>query len=603
MLNALVQIGSMIKKGVLQQFPVESGTVLISLNFDTKSKKITLSIDREITSEFLVQAGYRGVKRGSGKEYSVIFLGEKKQLKYIGIGDFISKNKFSLWNIYQDLKNKKEQQIDLQNALCEKLENIFDIFYEKDKKENFKLKNSEEILKDIERKRGNSLYYIQICVDGNPLWKVYNPSKGKEIIKQRRCCVCGNYGTLKEFDTNELKFIKFFGKDKLGFYPDMSLNNQWKVLPLCNDCAESIVTADLYFKENKPYLTIANNLNLLILPFIQDLQNISLDIIKRSFETLIKAADVLGNWKELNQFDVYSEKIFKRSDIKLHLLISLYDGQTLKIYSSLTNIPPSRIRDLALAMKEASLFISAKDIVALSLLRLYKILAGREGAQSQRSLLVKEKFAEVFKNLILGNPMPELVFIKPGIDLAKWDFENREKLNNVNRWMITIQIVEGFLLIKELMTGKRLNLDGGKQMDDILEQGNKYVDNNPIYREGGGAEIRRALFFLGYLLSQIAAKQRKKGLKDAILNKIQFKGMNKNQILRLFNEVIDYLRIYELWYGNNIKLSGKISEIFDKNLQNWRLSPEENVYFILSGYAFSSSRIIDKKQRMEEKDE
>jgi len=606
MIKAIVQIGDMIKEGVLEQFSVEKETNLICMDFKTDAKEIEIKVERELTSEFLAKTGYRGVQRGSGKEYGVIFPSEK--LQYIGIKinkskktpEPVSKTKFSLWNIKEELK-----KIESQKYLVQKIDRIISEFYEFDSK-NFSLKKAEEILERIKSKSGNAPFYVEVCIDGIPLWKVYRHKLEGEIIKYTntgnpiRCLSCGRDEVLKEFDTNQLKFLKFFGKDKLGFFPELSYENQWKVFPLCPSCAESIVLADSFLKERGFNTKISGQLNLLIVPYIPGWRNFSKTFIQRTFNTLLEATNVLVGWSHLSQFDIYAEKIFQTDEIMVHIIVNVYDGQTLKIYSSLTNVPPSRIRQLAMALKNASIFVSNQGFnISLSLKKLYELLSGKASVESKRPPLIKEKFAEIFKDLISGNDFPDLDIIKPGLELSRWQFNNREDFE----WLKTIEIIEGFLLVKRIVLSLEFNR-GGENMADILEEAEEYVSSLPIY-QGESGKIKEALFFLGYIIAQIGTQQRKKGVSETILNKIQFRGMNKEQIIRLFNEVFEYMRIYDLQrFPKNSRIMGNISHILDSGMNKWNLSPEEAVYFILSGYTFLTSKLLMKiKEKKEESHE
>ncbi|WP_022854088.1 TM1802 family CRISPR-associated protein [Thermodesulfatator atlanticus] len=597
MIKAIVQIGNMIKEGILEQFSVEKGTNLICLDFKTDSKDVEIKIARELTSEFLARTGYRGVTRGSGKEYSVIFPSDK--LQYIGLKKPVSKTKFSLWNIKEELK-----KIESKKYLVQKIDRIINEFYESNGK-NFSLKKAEEILEKIRIKSGNAPFYVEVCIDGVPLWEDYRHKFEGEVIKftdtgtSIRCLSCGSGEILKEFDTNQLKFLKFFGKDKLGFFPELSYENQWKVFPLCPSCAENIVLADTFLKEKGFNTKITGQLKLLLIPYIPRWRNLPQTFIKRTFNTLLKATNVLSGWSHLSEFEIYAEKIFQTDEILIHIVVNVYDGQTLKIYSSLTNVPPSRIRKLAMALKNASIFISNQGFnISISLKKLYQLLSGKASVESKRSPLIKEKFAEIFKNLISGNDFPDLDIIKPGIELSRWQFDNREDFE----WLKTIEIIEGFLLVKRIMAGFEFNI-GGENMADILEKAKEYVSNLPIY-QGESGKTKEALFFLGYIVAQIGTQQRKKGVSETILNKIQFRGMNKDQIIRLFNEVFEYMRIYDLQkFPENMRIMGEISSILDSSISKWNLSPEEAVYFILSGYAFLTSKLLIMGKTKEKKEE
>jgi len=601
MIKAVVQIGNMIKEGILDAFSVEKDTKLISLNFNTEKKAVEVKVERDLTSDFLVASGYKEVTRGSGKEFSVIFPYDK--LKYIGLNtEKVKSNKFPLFNIYKAIKEKQDPK---NQKLAEDVKSVIDTFYQQDGK-SFIFKDRKDVEQRIKNiSENSSACYIQICINNSPLWKDFKQNKDYEILEKIRCSICGKYGIVKQFDTNQLKFLKFFGKDKLGFYPDTLYENQWKVLSFCPECAEGIIKADTYIKNNLN-IKIAKNLNLLIIPDLSKGKEIPSRIIKRAFSTLSKAVSVISNWDELKRFDIYAEEIFKRQDIKLHLLVNTYDGQTLKIYASLINIPPSRIKDFALALKDISLFMLKEALpVNFSLRLLYRILSGKSEKETQKSkdILGKELFAQVFKNLLEGNPIPDITFIKSGLSLATWEYKNLEK---DIFWLKTILAIEGFLLIKRKMAGESINFYGGNIMSNFYEEAKDYLRKIPIYTNDNG-EIRRGLFLLGYLISQIATEQRKKGLSDTILDKILFKGMNKEQVLRLVNQVFEYMRIYDLLdFPDNKQIWGEITEAFDKQMNNWSLLPEETVYFILSGYTFLTSRKLTSKDKnlvKEESDE
>ncbi len=65
--------------------------------------------------------------------------------------------------------------------------------------------------------------------------------KDEENLINRKCIICGKEGIIDLVSkTNELKFLKFFGKDKLGFLPNFRLENLNLVLPLCIDCFDNI---------------------------------------------------------------------------------------------------------------------------------------------------------------------------------------------------------------------------------------------------------------------------------------------------------------------------------------------------------------------------
>ena len=97
---------------------------------------------------------------------------------------------------------------------------------------------------------------------------------------------------------------------------------------------------------------------------------------------------------------------------------------------------------------------------------------------------------------------------------------------------------------------------------------------------------------LGYLVAEIGSAQYKKDKKSKpILNKLNFAGMDKHQVIRLSNEVFEWMRIYEVLQFNETVYA--VSKTYlDEAFENWKLTPEEAVFFILSGYAFKTMKIM-----------
>ena len=110
------------------------------------------------------------------------------------------------------------------------------------------------------------------------------------------------------------------------------------------------------------------------------------------------------------------------------------------------------------------------------------------------------------------------------------------------------------------------------------------------------------LFLLGYLVGQIGIEQHTSGgKKKPILNKINFMGMSLSRLYRLSNEIFEKLEQYKvLSYNEGVFAATKA--LLDRNRRNWELTPQENVYYILSGYAYATWRAITGKAQKETQD-
>lgn len=115
----------------------------------------------------------------------------------------------------------------------------------------------------------------------------------------------------------------------------------------------------------------------------------------------------------------------------------------------------------------------------------------------------------------------------------------------------------------------------------------------------GYSEQETALFFLGYLIGEIGAKQiegaQDFNAKKPILNKINFNGMSAKNLIELANEVFEKLDQYRI-RGYNEKIYTLMKKLLDLHIKNWNLSDKQNVYYILSGYAFNTYKKITYKK-------
>lgn len=99
------------------------------------------------------------------------------------------------------------------------------------------------------------------------------------------------------------------------------------------------------------------------------------------------------------------------------------------------------------------------------------------------------------------------------------------------------------------------------------------------------------LFLLGYLVGVIGTEQYKRGdSKKSVLDKVKYNGMSREDVIRLSNYIVKGLRDYRrLEYNELIYQVAK--EYLDKYIDKL-FNIDENLYYILSGYAYSTYRSI-----------
>jgi CRISPR-associated protein Csh1 len=133
--------------------------------------------------------------------------------------------------------------------------------------------------------------------------------------------------------------------------------------------------------------------------------------------------------------------------------------------------------------------------------------------------------------------------------------------------------------------GKTITISNLKKLSEYLKDFQNIVNQ----------EQKLSLILLGYLMGEVAKKQKSSGLANKpILKKVNFSGLNKKDIIKLSNEVYDKLIKYKISDYNEIILYAK-DKILSLNIENWNLSKEENLYFIMSGYSVSQIWIENKE--------
>jgi CRISPR-associated protein Csh1 len=100
-------------------------------------------------------------------------------------------------------------------------------------------------------------------------------------------------------------------------------------------------------------------------------------------------------------------------------------------------------------------------------------------------------------------------------------------------------------------------------------------------------DSQKALFFLGRILNSVVYLQKDKN--KTVINKVNYNGMDRDDIVRLRNDLFEKAK----QYNSTEKVvfdDSRFGQHF--NFENWNVNPQEAVFFILTGYSYG----IVKKQ-------
>ncbi len=103
-------------------------------------------------------------------------------------------------------------------------------------------------------------------------------------------------------------------------------------------------------------------------------------------------------------------------------------------------------------------------------------------------------------------------------------------------------------------------------------------------------DAHRALFYLGRALNKVAQVQAEKGYKSKpIMDKLNYSGMDAKAIVRLSEDLMEKVKQFQLRKEpkkNPEKALRRFSDYF--KYIGWNMPPEEALFFILSGYSFTT---------------
>ncbi|MBC7342917.1 MAG: TIGR02556 family CRISPR-associated protein [Clostridia bacterium] len=410
------------------------------------------------------------------------------------------------------------------------------------------------------------------------------------------CSACGRRARVTA-NTTRLKF-KYYITDKVGFSSDLS-GKFFRNFTLCAQCYKALLAAESYTA--KKLGTRLAGFNVFLIPgflFGAEILPQQLDqwaeYIKFSFNSAAAFKGMVDYEEKLKDYIEYEDQ---KNSYLLNILFYLRAQAEFRVLRLIKDVPPSRLDLLRITTAQvreaAQSFFKDSSQWNIDLQSIYFLIPLEVGNKSQEY----KKLLDIYDSILSNRPLSYANLIDQFLGTAR--VYRFEKFNNYNiklgrgDWEtgLAFAVVRQNLFLNYL---RRLNLiQGGKLMDyDALKVEGEMRN---YLKEMGYGEQEAALFLLGYLVGQIGSAQRRQGVSKAILNKLNYQGMDRNQLVRLTNEVFDKLRQYKILPYNEIVL-GEAKRLLDKNYHAWKLSDQENVFFLLSGYSYATVKGIEAAQ-------
>lgn len=521
---------------------------------------------------------------------------------YVDLGDkFKPKNRYIL--------NYKKYGIGEEDVL-ETLNRIESEETEEDEKRRYKniasslkkaySKEFENYIKTELDVKKDEIGLYAILIDGKPLsdleeyrqaiLKSKQESKGNNKIKGF-CSMCGSDENLTS-DLSKMK-IKYYTTNQIIFASE--LKSYDKNMLLCSNCLNKLISGENYI-QNKLNTKLVGFTVYLIPHFIlgspmnkKDLNKVS-EKIQHSFNTV-------KNITGVDDFKAEIQNIADMKDINTYFLINIMfykkSNQATKIQKLIKDVNPSVFQKIMTGSYD--MIQLGRKIMGIN----YKLKIDLQTFYFMMPIRLKNsepmnyrKLLQMYDAILTQRSLKLAEFIKGVVSCAKIEFFNEAGYNVNGKSGIYNTILKANFCIKFLEymgcieEGEKMDVSNLKVRDDMKV----YI------LKMGYDEQQSAMFILGCLIGEIGNAQYKRMGEDRkpILNKLNFGGVDKSKVIRLTNEVFNKLIQEKIRKYNEITFS-ECKRLMDANKDSWKLNKHENLFYILSGYSYGTTKAMLNK--------
>lgn len=393
------------------------------------------------------------------------------------------------------------------------------------------------------------------------------------------------YSINKMFVKETKNFASHFDKNNFGINYQVSADNQLYLSRASN-----------YLLANQKKIRIAGIAHCIIPQFLNqtaiDLKYILSGILNKTellFQTEEIDSIVTAIEYETNEPYWITYLAFESDGNFFKTINEIKDVSKLHFYKLLENVRKidNYFRnDLRYAVDWQSVMMNYGKPSIFNLSTIYSIVPLRKDKEKKNEVLA------IFKLIFENRKVDKNKIFKHFCDLVLCHRYKRYKaFKNIREFeeqyfdfAIRDSVFKYFALITFL---KQLNLLNDMEQNETSliqneEQPNEYKQKiDQFFKQMGYNADQKAMFHLGRMLNAVAYLQKDKN--KTVLEKVNFSGMDRSDILRLRNSLIEKAQQYNK-VDKVVFSDANFSEFFNYN--SWKMKPEESVFFLLSGYSF-----------------
>lgn len=644
MLEAIIDIGGKILSGqniidssiVKVNYEDNKGNIkkIIFINFDTHLKK--LSFDYAEMDEDTVY-GYLHLGRSGGPnacQYRVTFTNSTSlisevisQLRDMDVPkdikqtmDMIIKEFF--YDFGEKVTPKYRFMLDMYKAGI--IEASLGDIYEKFKsaaKPYKEVQNNlqKELQKYLEKTTGAKSKQIglyTLCIDGTPIafsdwYKKLIEDSFEEVPSNNEengdlcCSYCGATKSCTA-DLSEMS-IKYYTTNQVIFANNFDRENYDKNMVLCKSCKDKLLAGENFIRNNMRGRI--SKLDVYIIPhIIYSSYDFDREDMFRLSERLNQTVNMSNNIDNLEEYKYELKALSLESGEGNRYLINLVFykkmNQATKILKLIKDIDPGIFEKIGESVNDskklfekhfAPWITNRKFQSGLNLI--YYMTPVK---LSQQSLVQYQNVLGIYEALFYGRSVRRREIISNIVSCFKINWFEQGDYNVStpdSKNYIDFKIADGlfYMVFMENMG----NIERGEAMDTMSLNIKENYKN--FINDMGYDEQKTSLFLLGCLVGSVGMEQNNKNAENKqdgnktsgnykpILNKLNFNGMDFAKVKRLSNDIFEKLRQEKiLKYNEAIFFAHK--SLIGLNENDWKYNKDENLYYILSGYAFETMK-------------
>lgn len=414
----------------------------------------------------------------------------------------------------------------------------------------------------------------------------------KNLVNQGKCSLCDGDRVKTTSNATNLAF-KFYMTDKKGFssYLDDKFTKNYNI---CEECYRYLMVGEQFIQDNLN--TYVGGLSLYVIPsLIFEGRNFDRDRLKRLSNYITYLNNSVTNLESIDVFEDRMKDFIELEDEKNNFVINYLFYQKskseFKVLRLIKDVPPSRLDVIRKAEFDNLRLVKErfKDErqFKIDLRSIYYSIP------LSKNDVMYSKYLSLLDSVFSNRKIDYSFLIDQFTELIRIIHFKHEGFNISTKTNLEYKILQlNFLLLffnkLEILGGVDMdnmsNTNIGKIEDMLPKDISGYWNIIEIYND----DRKKALFLLGYLIGEVGSAQSIAGhKKKPILDKVNFQGMGAEKLNRLTGDVLEKLRQNNiLQYNENVYSALKI--LIDSNIARWGLSNQENVFYILSGYAFSN---------------